>query len=115
MYDYSFAKYEGLFIPTVTPFDASGALDLKSLARVANYQASIPGVAGLVSCARIGEGTVVRPDEKLKVCEVMGAAAHEHGKLHTAAISEPPHFAHGSGPGGGAHVCPQRRTGQAIC
>ena len=35
MYDYNFAKYEGLFIPTVTPFDSSGELDLKSLARVA--------------------------------------------------------------------------------
>ena len=87
MYDYNFAKYEGLFIPTVTPFDSSGELDLKSLARVAHYQAAIPGVAGLVSCARIGEGTVVRPDEKLKVCDVMGAVAHEHGKVHTAAIA----------------------------
>jgi 4-hydroxy-tetrahydrodipicolinate synthase len=87
MYDYDFAKYEGLFIPTVTPFDGSGELDLKSLARVCNYQASISGVAGLVSCARIGEGSVVRPDEKLKVCEVMGAIAHEHGKVHTAAIT----------------------------
>jgi 4-hydroxy-tetrahydrodipicolinate synthase len=87
MYDYNFAKYEGLFIPTVTPFDSSGELDLKSLARVAHYQAAIPGVAGLVSCARIGEGTVVRPDEKLKVCDVMGTVAHEHGKVHTAAIA----------------------------
>ncbi len=87
MYDYNFAKYEGLFIPTVTPFDSSGELDLKSLARVAHYQAAIPGVAGLVSCARIGEGTVVRPDEKLKVGDVMGAVAHEHGKVHTAAIA----------------------------
>ena len=34
MYDYDFAKYEGLFIPTVTPFDPSGELDLKSLGRV---------------------------------------------------------------------------------
>jgi 4-hydroxy-tetrahydrodipicolinate synthase len=87
MYDYDFAKYEGLYIPTVTPFDGSGELDLKSLARLANYQASISGVAGLVSCARIGEGSVVRPDEKLKVAEVMGAAAHDHGKMHTAAIT----------------------------
>lgn len=87
MYDYDFARYEGLFIPTVTPFDASGELDLKSLERVCNYQASIPGVAALVSCARIGEGTVVRADEKLKVAEVMGNVAHAHGKLHTAAIA----------------------------
>ena len=29
MYDYDFAKYEGLYIPTVTPFTATGDLDLK--------------------------------------------------------------------------------------
>jgi 4-hydroxy-tetrahydrodipicolinate synthase len=87
MYAYDFPKYEGLFIPTVTPFDSSGELDLKSLARVARYQASIAGVAGLVSCARIGEGSVLRPEEKLRVYEVMGAVAREHGKVHTAAIT----------------------------
>jgi 4-hydroxy-tetrahydrodipicolinate synthase len=87
MYDYDFAKYEGLFIPTVTPLDPLGELDLKSLGRLASYQAAIPGVAGLVSCARIGEGTVLKPEEKLKVYEVMGAAAHEHGKVHTAGIA----------------------------
>ena len=87
MYDYDFAKYEGLFIPTVTPFDPAGELDLKSLGRVTRYQAGIPGVAGVVSCARIGEGTVLTLNEKLKVYEVMGAAAREHGKVHTAAIA----------------------------
>ena len=64
--DYNYEKYEGLFIPTVTPFDPSGDLDLKSLDKVARYQASIPGVAALVSCARIGEGTVLTPDEKIE-------------------------------------------------
>ncbi|HUZ73559.1 MAG TPA: dihydrodipicolinate synthase family protein [Stellaceae bacterium] len=87
MHDYMFAKYEGLFIPTVTPFDPRGELDLKSLDRVARYQASIPGVAGIVSCARIGEGTVLGLDEKMKVYETMGAAARAHGKVHTAAIA----------------------------
>jgi 4-hydroxy-tetrahydrodipicolinate synthase len=87
MYDYNHSKFEGLFIPTVTPFDATGELDLKSLGRVARYQAAIPGVAGLVSCARIGEGTVLRLEEKMKIYEVMGAAAHEHGKVHTASIA----------------------------
>jgi 4-hydroxy-tetrahydrodipicolinate synthase len=87
MADYTYAKYEGLFIPTVTPFDPSGDLDLKSLDRVARYQASIPGVAALVSCARIGEGTVLTPDEKMKVHQAMGLAAHENGKVHTATIA----------------------------
>jgi 4-hydroxy-tetrahydrodipicolinate synthase len=87
MADYNYQKYEGLFIPTVTPFDPSGELDLKSLDRVARYQASIPGVAALVSCARIGEGTVLRPDEKMKVHEILGTAAHDNGKVHTATIA----------------------------
>ena len=85
--DYNYAKYEGLFIPTVTPFDSSGELDLTSFDRVAHYQASIPGVAALVSCARIGEGTVLTPNEKMLVHEAMGRAAHECGKVHTATIA----------------------------
>ena len=82
-----YAEYEGLYIPTVTPFDPSGALDLKSLDRVSRYQASIPGVAALVSCARIGEGTVLSGEEKLEIARVMGKAAHDHGKKHTAGIA----------------------------
>jgi 4-hydroxy-tetrahydrodipicolinate synthase len=87
MADYNYAKYEGLFIPTVTPFDESGDLDLKSLDRVARYQASVPGVAALVSCARIGDGAVLTPDEKMKVHEMVGRAAHDNGKVHTATIA----------------------------
>lgn len=79
-----YSKFEGLFIPTVTPFDAKLEVDLKSLDRLARHQASIDGVAGLVSCARIGEGTVLRPEEKLKVHKAMGEAAHACGKLHIA-------------------------------
>lgn len=83
----AYSKFEGLFIPTVTPFDARCALDLKSLDRLARHQASIDGVAGLVSCARIGEGTVLRPEEKLKVHQAMGEAARACGKLHIATIA----------------------------
>src|SRR5919106_5638658 len=52
-------RFSGLFIPHVTPFDQSGAIDLVSLNRLTAYLASCPGVAGLVSCARIGEGPVL--------------------------------------------------------
>ena len=57
MDDYS--RFEGLFIPTVTPFDANGNLDLKSLDRVSRYQASIPGVAALkvLGAKRVALGT----------------------------------------------------------
>ena len=47
-------RFHGLFIPYVTPFDESGALDIESLERLTNHFASLNGVAGLVSCARIG-------------------------------------------------------------
>jgi 4-hydroxy-tetrahydrodipicolinate synthase len=83
----AYSRLEGLFIPTVTPFDGNLALDLKSLDRLARYQASIDGVSGLVSCARIGEGTVLRPEEKLKVHQTMGEAARACGKLHIATIA----------------------------
>lgn len=81
------SRFEGLFIPTVTPFDAGLELDVQSLDRLARHQASISGVAGLVSTARIGEGTVLRPEEKIKVYEVVGKAVHAHGKLHIATIA----------------------------
>ena len=40
----------------------------------------------LVSCARIGEGPVLSWAEKLQVYEVMGKAARDSKKLHTATI-----------------------------
>ena len=83
----AYSKLEGLFIPTVTPFDDKLALDLKSLDRLARFQASVEGVSGLVSCARIGEGTVLRAEEKLKVHQAMGEAAHACGQLHIATIA----------------------------
>lgn len=83
----TYDRFEGLFIPTVTPFDASLSIDNASLEKLSRHQASIPGVAGLVSCARIGEGTVLRSEEKFQVAQVMGEAAHACGKLHVTTIA----------------------------
>jgi 4-hydroxy-tetrahydrodipicolinate synthase len=80
-------RFSGLFIPHVTPFDESGALDLASLSRLTDYFASLPGVAGLVSCARIGEGPVLSIDEKLRIYQVSGEAARKAGKVHIATIA----------------------------
>jgi len=80
-------QFSGLFIPHVTPFDNAGALDIESLTRLTNYFASLPGVAGLVSCARIGESPVLSIDEKRRVYEVSGKAAREGGKVHIATIA----------------------------
>ena len=80
--------FRGLFIPHVTPFGDDGALDLESLERLTTYQTAIHGVAGLVSCARIGEGPVLGLEEKRRVYEVAGKVARKAGKLHIATIFE---------------------------
>ena len=81
------SRFRGLFIPHVTPFDDSGALDLESLERLTVHQTAIHGVAGLVSCARIGEGPVLGLEEKRRVYEVAGNVARRAGKLHIATIA----------------------------
>ena len=80
-------RYSGLFIPHVTPFDESGALDAESLQRLTTYFASLPGVAGLVSCARIGESPVLSGEEKRRVYQISGEAARQAGKVHIATIA----------------------------
>jgi 4-hydroxy-tetrahydrodipicolinate synthase len=80
-------RFSGLFIPHVTPFDQSGAIDIESLNRLTAYFASLPGVAGLVSCARIGESPVLSIEEKRRVYEISGKVAREAGKVHIATIA----------------------------
>jgi 4-hydroxy-tetrahydrodipicolinate synthase len=80
-------RFSGLFIPHVTPFDDAGALDVVSLTRLTDLFASLPGVAGLVSCARIGESPVLSSEEKRRVYEISGRAAHQRGKVHIATIA----------------------------
>ena len=80
-------RFSGLFIPYVTPFNHDGSLDSDSLTRLTQHFAGLPGVAGLVSCARIGESPVLSIDEKRKVYEVCGKVARDAGKVHIAAIA----------------------------
>ena len=79
--------FSGLFIPHVTPFDDAGALDPESLSRLTKHFSSLPGVAGLVSCARIGESPVLSLEEKRQVYEISGKAARDAGKVHIATIA----------------------------
>ncbi|MDH3444125.1 MAG: dihydrodipicolinate synthase family protein [Deltaproteobacteria bacterium] len=79
-------RFRGLFIPHVTPFDDSCGLDLASLEGLTAYQTSVNGVAGLVSCARIGEGPVLTVEEKRRVYEVVGTVARKTGRVHIATI-----------------------------
>ena len=80
-------RFSGLFIPHVTPFNPDGALDAESLTRLTKHFAGIASVAGLVSCARIGESPVLSIAEKRRVYEVSGKAMHDAGKVHIAAIA----------------------------
>ena len=80
-------RFSGLFIPHVSPFESSGALDLESLARLTKYFRLLPGVAGLVSCARIGESPVLTLEEKRRVYEISGKAVRDAGKVHIATIA----------------------------
>lgn len=64
----------GLYVPLVTPFDGSGALDLGSLSRLSEHLVGQRGVTGLVTCARIGEGPVLSLDEQIMVTERVKSA-----------------------------------------
>lgn len=81
------SPFRGLFIPHVTPFDEAGALDLGGLERLTAYFTSLGGVAGLVSCARIGEGPVLSVEEKRKVYAIVGNVARKSGHVHIATIA----------------------------
>jgi len=80
-------RFSGLFIPYVTPFNQDGSLDPDSLSRLTQHFASLPGVAGLVSCARIGESPVLSIEEKRQVYETCGKIARDAGKVHIATIA----------------------------
>ncbi len=80
-------QFSGLFIPYVTPFNQDGSLDVDSLIRLTKHFAALPGVAGLVSCARIGESPVLSIAEKRQVYEVCGKIARDAGKVHIATIA----------------------------
>lgn len=80
-------RFRGLFIPYVTPFYPDGSIDMDSLNRLTKHFAALAGVAGLVSCARIGESPVLSVEEKRKVYQVCGAVAHAAGKVHIATIA----------------------------
>lgn len=59
--------FTGLFVPMVTPMRPDGGIDDASTASLARHFADTPGVAGLVTGARIGEGPVLSFEEHVAV------------------------------------------------
>lgn len=67
-----------LFVPHVTPFTPENTLDEESLVSLVEYFNDVPGLGGLVSCARIGEGPVLDWAEKRRVFELVADAKADH-------------------------------------
>ncbi len=59
-------RFTGVYTAVVTPFDASGALDLDSYRAVVEDQIEM-GVEGLVPCGTTGEAATLSPEEHLAV------------------------------------------------
>lgn len=61
--------FSGIWIPLVTPFDRSGAIDHAALRRLARRLA--PSVRGLVLCGSTGEAHSLGHDEQLKALDAV--------------------------------------------
>ncbi|GAA2445311.1 4-hydroxy-tetrahydrodipicolinate synthase [Actinomadura vinacea] len=72
----------GLHVPVVTPFTASGRVDVRSLERLAR-RCLDAGAAGLVALATTGEGGLLDQGERCQVLEVCRAVTIEYGALLT--------------------------------
>ena len=62
----------GVWIPLITPFDATGAVDIPTIEKLcAEYIAA--GVTGIVALGTTGESSALDHDEKQAVIDVCGA------------------------------------------
>jgi 4-hydroxy-tetrahydrodipicolinate synthase len=69
---------QGVWIPLITPFDASGAVDVAAIERLCGeYLAD--GVAGIVALGTTGESPVLDADEKRAVIEACSRVCVERG------------------------------------
>jgi 4-hydroxy-tetrahydrodipicolinate synthase len=68
----------GVWVPLITPFDASGAVDLEAIERLCGeYLAD--GVAGIVALGTTGESPVLDAEEKRAVVEVCSRVCAQRG------------------------------------
>jgi 4-hydroxy-tetrahydrodipicolinate synthase len=68
----------GVWVPLITPFDGSGAVDVTAIERLgAEYLAA--GAAGIVALGTTGEASALDGDEKRAVIEACSRACVAHG------------------------------------
>ncbi|AEV85181.1 dihydrodipicolinate synthase [Actinoplanes sp. SE50] len=81
----------GVLVPMITPFDASGAVALPALERLA-HEVLEAGAAGLVGLGTTGEPSSLTPGEQQAVLAVLSrvATAHHVPLLAGGPVSAPP-------------------------
>ena len=67
-----------LYVPLITPFTASGAVDLPSLSAIAHDVLS-DGAGGLVALGTTGEPSSLSPSEREAVLSVVAAVCAQRG------------------------------------
>jgi len=70
-------RWEGVFVATITPFDAGGNLCLKTLEAHLDFLASA-GVHGFVPCATTGESPTISPGERKEILRITVEKAKRH-------------------------------------
>jgi 4-hydroxy-tetrahydrodipicolinate synthase len=69
-------RFEGIFVPNVTPFDGSGEVDYATLRAFLDYLIKA-GVQGIVPCGSTGEGPSLTFEEKKElISAAVGHARH---------------------------------------
>lgn len=77
--------FEGVFVPHVTPMSDDEEIDEQSLRDLVRDLAVTPGLGGLASCTRVGEGPVLSYEEKLRVFEIVAEEAPDLPRIGTVA------------------------------
>jgi 4-hydroxy-tetrahydrodipicolinate synthase len=83
-----FAKLSGVIVPVLTPFDATGALDVSRVRPLVDYLIDA-GVHGLFPAGTTGEGPLLTVDERYALAEAVVRATDGRVPvlIHTGAIT----------------------------
>ena len=82
-------RLSGLIVPIVTPMNPGGAIDDDSLRRLTRHLVGTPGVAGICTSARIGEGPVMSFEEQVHLAREVRTVAGNAYVVSTIAPQSP--------------------------